>query len=163
MADPNSRSHRGSGGTPGPADLLPLVYDELRALAAPYLAAESPGHTLQPTASSTKRTSGSTSAVGLTTRPPPARRSGGYSSTTPGRSGPASAVETPAGWPSTPTNFLAVRFDMDERSYLRYQRPLGAGTGASGPALRASPLPTTTHEFCRRPRKTCICFPPRGL
>jgi len=32
------------------ADLLPLVYDELRRLAAAHLAAESPGHTLQPTA-----------------------------------------------------------------------------------------------------------------
>jgi RNA polymerase sigma factor (TIGR02999 family) len=32
------------------ADLLPLVYDELRKLAAARLAAEKPGHTLQPTA-----------------------------------------------------------------------------------------------------------------
>jgi RNA polymerase sigma factor (TIGR02999 family) len=32
------------------ADLLPLVYDELRKLAASRMAAESPGHTLQPTA-----------------------------------------------------------------------------------------------------------------
>ena len=32
------------------ADLLPLVYDELRHLAAARLAAENPGHTLQPTA-----------------------------------------------------------------------------------------------------------------
>jgi RNA polymerase sigma factor (TIGR02999 family) len=32
------------------ADLLPLVYDELRKLAAVRLAAESPGQTLQPTA-----------------------------------------------------------------------------------------------------------------
>jgi RNA polymerase sigma factor (TIGR02999 family) len=32
------------------ADLLPLVYDELRRLAATRLAAEAPGHTLQPTA-----------------------------------------------------------------------------------------------------------------
>src|SRR5262245_66373203 len=32
------------------ADLLPLVYDELRALAASRMAAESPGHTLNPTA-----------------------------------------------------------------------------------------------------------------
>src|SRR4051812_49852803 len=32
------------------ADLLPLVYDELRRLAAARMAAESPGHTLQPTA-----------------------------------------------------------------------------------------------------------------
>src|SRR5262245_33012361 len=31
------------------ADLLPLVYDELRQLAAARLAAESPGQTLQPT------------------------------------------------------------------------------------------------------------------
>lgn len=32
------------------ADLLPLVYDELRRLAAARMAAEVPGHTLQPTA-----------------------------------------------------------------------------------------------------------------
>ena len=32
------------------ADLLPLVYDELRALAAVRMAAEQPGHTLNPTA-----------------------------------------------------------------------------------------------------------------
>jgi RNA polymerase sigma factor (TIGR02999 family) len=32
------------------ADLLPLVYDELRRLAASKLAAEAPGHTLNPTA-----------------------------------------------------------------------------------------------------------------
>src|SRR5438309_2792478 len=31
-------------------DLLPLVYDELRKLAAARMAAESPDHTLQPTA-----------------------------------------------------------------------------------------------------------------
>jgi RNA polymerase sigma factor (TIGR02999 family) len=34
----------------GAADLLPLVYSELRSLAAARLAAEAPGHTLQPTA-----------------------------------------------------------------------------------------------------------------
>jgi RNA polymerase sigma factor (TIGR02999 family) len=32
------------------ADLLPLVYDELRSLAAARMAAEAPGHTLNPTA-----------------------------------------------------------------------------------------------------------------
>jgi len=32
------------------ADLLPLVYDELRKLAAARMAGEWPGHTLQPTA-----------------------------------------------------------------------------------------------------------------
>src|SRR5689334_24467052 len=32
------------------ADLLPVVYDELRQLAAARLAGEAPGHTLQPTA-----------------------------------------------------------------------------------------------------------------
>jgi RNA polymerase sigma factor (TIGR02999 family) len=32
------------------ADLLPLIYDELRKLAAAQMAAEVPGHTLQPTA-----------------------------------------------------------------------------------------------------------------
>jgi RNA polymerase sigma factor (TIGR02999 family) len=38
-------------GEPGAAaELLPLVYDELRKLAAQRLAQEKPGHTLQPTA-----------------------------------------------------------------------------------------------------------------
>jgi RNA polymerase sigma factor (TIGR02999 family) len=38
-------------GDPGAADqLLPLVYAELRRLAAAYLTREAPGHTLQPTA-----------------------------------------------------------------------------------------------------------------
>jgi len=38
-------------GDPGAADqLLPLVYAELRSLAAAQLAREAPGHTLQPTA-----------------------------------------------------------------------------------------------------------------
>ncbi len=36
--------------TRDPADLIPLVYDELRALAAHHLANERPGHTLQATA-----------------------------------------------------------------------------------------------------------------
>ena len=42
---------RGRGRRPrAAADLLPLVYDELRKLAAARLAAERPGQTLQPTA-----------------------------------------------------------------------------------------------------------------
>jgi RNA polymerase sigma factor (TIGR02999 family) len=40
-----------AGGDPhAAADLLPLVYDELRRLASQWLAQESPGQTLQPTA-----------------------------------------------------------------------------------------------------------------
>jgi RNA polymerase sigma factor (TIGR02999 family) len=39
-----------SGDATAAAELLPLVYDELRQLAAARLAAEPPGHTLQPTA-----------------------------------------------------------------------------------------------------------------
>src|SRR5262249_41229550 len=39
-----------AGDRQAPAALLPLVYDELRRLAAHRLARESPGHTLQPTA-----------------------------------------------------------------------------------------------------------------
>src|SRR5262249_39842581 len=38
------------GDSQAASQLLPLVYDELRALAAQKLAHESPGHTLQPTA-----------------------------------------------------------------------------------------------------------------
>ena len=37
------------------ADLLPLVYDELRKLAAARMAAEAPDHTLQPTALAVQR------------------------------------------------------------------------------------------------------------
>jgi RNA polymerase sigma factor (TIGR02999 family) len=50
MADPNLSRGAGAGDPRGAVDLLPLVYDELRALAAAQLAAEPPGHTLQPTA-----------------------------------------------------------------------------------------------------------------
>ena len=39
-----------AGDTNAAADLLPLVYDELRKLAAARMAPESPDHTLQPTA-----------------------------------------------------------------------------------------------------------------
>jgi len=39
-------------------ELLPLVYEELRQLAAQRLAQEQPGQTLQPTAWSTRPTSG---------------------------------------------------------------------------------------------------------
>src|SRR5580692_2781361 len=39
-----------TGDSQAAADLLPLVYDELRKLAAARMAAESPEHTLQPTA-----------------------------------------------------------------------------------------------------------------
>ena len=38
------------GNSKAPYELLPLVYDELRRLAAHRLANERPGHTLQPTA-----------------------------------------------------------------------------------------------------------------
>jgi RNA polymerase sigma factor (TIGR02999 family) len=38
------------GDTQAAGQLLPLVYDELRRLAAAWLAREAPGHTLQPTA-----------------------------------------------------------------------------------------------------------------
>jgi RNA polymerase sigma factor (TIGR02999 family) len=39
-----------SDGAGAPGEMLPLVYDELRRLAAHRLSHESPGHTLQPTA-----------------------------------------------------------------------------------------------------------------
>jgi hypothetical protein len=39
-----------AGGRQAPADLLPLVHDELRKVAAARMAAESPGHTLDATA-----------------------------------------------------------------------------------------------------------------
>lgn len=40
----------GSGGAIAEAELLPLIYSELRRLAAQRMAREAPGHTLQPTA-----------------------------------------------------------------------------------------------------------------
>jgi RNA polymerase sigma factor (TIGR02999 family) len=40
----------GQGDPSAAAQLLPLIYAELRRLAAAYLAREAPGHTLQPTA-----------------------------------------------------------------------------------------------------------------
>jgi len=42
--------HVGAGDTRAAAELLPLVYDELRQLAAAKMAREAPGQTLQPTA-----------------------------------------------------------------------------------------------------------------
>ena len=45
---PSTSADGGGGATP--RDLAPLVYTELRALAAAFMRAQSPGHTLQPTA-----------------------------------------------------------------------------------------------------------------
>jgi RNA polymerase sigma factor (TIGR02999 family) len=51
MADVTRLLDAAAAGDPrAAADLLPLVYDELRRLAAARLAAETPGQTLQPTA-----------------------------------------------------------------------------------------------------------------
>src|SRR5215211_4005004 len=51
MADVTRLLDAAAAGDPrAAADLLPLVYDELRKLAAARMAAESPGQTLQPTA-----------------------------------------------------------------------------------------------------------------
>src|SRR5262249_57083861 len=47
---PQLLSAIGAGDPKAAAELLPLVYDELRKLAAARMAAESPGQTLQPTA-----------------------------------------------------------------------------------------------------------------
>ena len=76
------------------ADLLPLVYDELRKLAAARMAAEAPGHTLSPPPWSTRRTSGwsarPTKPAGTTagtSSPPPPRPCAASSSTPPAASG----------------------------------------------------------------------------
>src|SRR5438094_807526 len=51
MADVTRLLDAAAAGDPkAAADLLPLVYDELRKLAAARMAAEAPDHTLQPTA-----------------------------------------------------------------------------------------------------------------
>ncbi len=51
MSDVTQLLHQIDAGDPSAADqLLPLVYDELRKLAAARMALESPGQTLQPTA-----------------------------------------------------------------------------------------------------------------
>src|SRR5947209_4936908 len=51
MADITQLLDAAAAGDPkAAADLLPLVYDELRKLAAARMAAEAPDHTLQPTA-----------------------------------------------------------------------------------------------------------------
>ena len=68
-------------------DLLPLVYDELRRLAAPRLAHERPGQTLQPTAlvheAYLRLVGGDPAGPGTaaaTSSPPPPRRCGASSS-----------------------------------------------------------------------------------
>lgn len=50
MADVTLLLGAATGNRQAAADLLPLVYDELRQLAVARMAAESPNHTLQPTA-----------------------------------------------------------------------------------------------------------------
>src|SRR5262245_35673682 len=50
MSDVTRLLDAAAGDRRAAADLLPLVYDELRKLAAPRMAGESPDHTLQPTA-----------------------------------------------------------------------------------------------------------------
>ena len=50
MTDPMTNPGTIAGQTLAAADLLPVVYDELRRIAASKLSAEAPGHTLQPTA-----------------------------------------------------------------------------------------------------------------
>jgi RNA polymerase sigma factor (TIGR02999 family) len=50
MADPQHPPDSAAADPRGAADLLPLVYAELRALAAAQLASEPAGHTLEPTA-----------------------------------------------------------------------------------------------------------------
>ena len=44
------RRRPGEGGAPGADEFAPLVYDELRRIAAAYMRRERPGQTLQPTA-----------------------------------------------------------------------------------------------------------------
>ena len=91
------------------ADLLPLVYDELRKLAAARLADEKPGQTLQATALVHEaylrlvgRTRASSGTAAATSSPPPPRPCAASSSRTPAASSPREAAgETPAGWSST--------------------------------------------------------------
>ena len=69
------------------AQLLPLVYAELRKLAAARMAEELPGHTLNPPPWSTRPTCGwsaTDSAAGGTSSPPRPRRCGASWSTMPG-------------------------------------------------------------------------------
>ena len=65
--------------------LLPLVYDELRKLAAARMAAENPGHTLTPPPWSTRRTcvssATSTSTTAATSSPPRRKQCGAFWST----------------------------------------------------------------------------------
>ena len=86
------------------ADLLPLVYDELRKLAAARMAAESPDHTLQPTAlvhEAYLRLVGPADPTGgtaaATSSPPPPRPCAASWWTPPAASGPTSAAATAGG------------------------------------------------------------------
>ena len=90
------------------ADLLPLVYDELRKLAAAKLAREKPGQTLDATAlvhEAFLRLVGRpairrATAISSPRRP---RRSGGSSSSRPAAARPSSAAATETGRNSIPT------------------------------------------------------------
>src|SRR5262249_58981933 len=86
------------------AELLPLVYDELRKLAAARLADEKPGQTLQPTAlvheaSSdwSVATSRRTGPAGATSSPPPPRPCAASWSKPPGGDAASSGAATAGG------------------------------------------------------------------
>jgi hypothetical protein len=71
MADPSDAFDERAGEPGGAADLLPLVYGELRTLAAAQLAAEPAGHTLQPTALGCWRRMPPPTAASARRAPPP--------------------------------------------------------------------------------------------
>ena len=143
------------------AQILPLVYDELRKLAAARMAAEAPGQPSTPPPSFTKPTCGwsgisSSTAAGTSLRPPP-RPCAGSSSTTPGRNvrrseaterrGPTSTRITCRPAASTPTagstsdealtRFAAIDPTAAELAKLRVLRRPLRRRGGRGP--RCSP------------------------
>ena len=89
--------------------LLPLVYDELRKLAAARLAEEKPGQTLQADrpgprglpAAGGRRDSRSTGTAAATSSPPPPRPCAASSSTMPAASRARNAAAIASAWTST--------------------------------------------------------------
>ena len=164
MSDVTRLLDAAADGDPRAAELLPLVYDELRKLAAARIAEEKPGQTLQATAlvheaylrSSETKNRGTAAAI---SSPRPPRRCGEYSLRTPARRLPANAAaaeripldDVQVAAPERPDELL----DLDEALAASSRRPTGRPPNSSScvtsrASLSARPRP---HSASRRERR----------